>query len=614
MSHFVNWYQNLSEHIKRLRADVPYIHRVLGLVWVSARLWTAAWALLLVVQGILPLVTVFLTRDLTNAIVAVCKPNAQWAEIRHVIVFAGFMGGIMLLGQVLGSLLRWVRTVQSELVSDHLINMIHSKATSLDMAFFETPEYYDKLERARSGGLSRPVILLENLGMLFQSGITMMAMVGVIASYSIWILVLLLMGTLPAIFVISRYSLRFNQWRVENTSNQRRLSYYDSILTQYQYAAELRLFDLGPHYRRAYRELRMRLRTQNINLLRGQAIAELGAGLIALLSVALAITWMGWRATRGLASLGDIALFYQAFNQSQRLLRSFLGRAAEIYPNLLFLENLFEFLEVEPTVKEPQKPEHLPSTIQKGLVFESVSFHYPGVSRNALQELNLEIPAGQIVALVGDNGAGKSTMIKLICRFFDPDEGRITIDKIDMRNLPSEELRRRITVLFQTPVRYHTNALGNIAIRRIGSEFERADAEEAARGAGAHDFIASLPQGYDTVLGKWFGGAELSVGEWQKVSLARAFMKKAEIIILDEPTSSMDSWAEADWLERFKTLVAGRTALIITHRFTTAMIADTIHVMRAGRVIESGSHQSLVALGGHYGKSWEKQMKEANAV
>lgn len=608
----MNSYQTFLENIKRFQADIPYIHRALGLVWVSARLWTVVWALLLIVQGILPLATVFLTRDLTNALVVVCKPNAQWAEIRHVIIFAGIMGALMLLGQFLGSLMQVVRTVQSEFVKDHVIDMIQSKATSLDMAFYETPENYDRLQRASSDGIGRPVILLENLGTLLQSGITMMAMAGVLASYSIWIIVLLLMGTLPAIFVISRYSIRFNQWRMENTANQRRLSYYNSILTHYQYAAELRLFDLGPHYRYVYRQLRMRLRAQNLNLMRGQIIAEQGAGLITIMSAALPIMWMGWRATRGLASLGDIALFYQVFNQGQRLLRTFLGKAAGIYPNLLFLENLFEFLDVEPIVKEPQKPEHLASTIHKGIVFESVSFHYPGVSRNALQGLNLEIPAGQIVALVGDNGAGKSTIIKLLCRFFDPDEGRITMDSIDLRNLQIEELRRRITVLFQTPVHYQATAAENIAMSDVGSDFQRRNVEKAARGAGSHDFIAQLPQGYDTFLGKWFGGAELSVGEWQRVALARAFMKKADIIILDEPTSSMDSWAEADWLERFKKLVAGRTALIVTHRFTTAMIADTIHVIKSGRVVESGTHESLVAMGGLYGKSWDKQMRETS--
>jgi ATP-binding cassette, subfamily B, bacterial len=336
--------------------------------------------------------------------------------------------------------------------------------------------------------------------------------------------------------------------------------------------------------------------------------------MVALLSLALALLWMGWRVTQGLASLGDVALFYQAFNQGQSLLRTFLVRASEIYPNILFLKSLFDFLKLEPMVKEPQTPKHLPTTIRKGIVFESVSFRYPGGSRDVFQGLNLEIPAGRIVALVGDNGVGKTTIIKLLCRFFDPDEGRITMDGIDIRDLPTKELWRHITVLFQKPVHYHASAAENIAMKDVESGSVKIYVENAAKDAGSHDFIMQLPQGYNTPLGKWFGGTELSVGEWQRVALARALMKRADIVILDEPTSSMDSWAEADWLERFKSVVAGKTALIVTHRFTTAMIADTIHVMRYGRVIESGSHQSLVALGGHYGKSWEKQIKETSRV
>jgi ATP-binding cassette subfamily B protein len=435
-------------------------------------------------------------------------------------------------------------------------------------------------------------------------------MAAVLATYAAWLPSLLLAGTLPAAAVIARYALRFNQWRLRNTITERRVRYYDWLLTLHENVQELRLFDLGTYFKDAYQRLRLGLRTERLALERGQMIAEMAAGAIALLSGGLAIGWMAWRAVLGAATLGDIALFYQVFNQGQRLMRTLLTNVGEIYRSVLYLENLFEFLQIEHRLVEPARPKPLAPHLGEGVRFEAVSFRYPGSSQCAIENLNLDIPAGRIIAVVGDNGAGKSTLIKLLCRFYDPDAGRIALDGTDLRDVAASELRRRITVLFQQPLHYQATAAENIAPPNSGGKTEREDIEKAAKAAGAHDPLARLPEGYDTMLGKWFGGAELSFGEWQRLALARAFLRHAEIIVLDEPTTAMDSWAEADWLGRFRALVAGRTALIITHRFTTAMQADIIHVMQAGRIIESGTHAELVTLGGRYGQSWKEQMKE----
>jgi ATP-binding cassette subfamily B protein len=230
----------------------------------------------------------------------------------------------------------------------------------------------------------------------------------------------------------------------------------------------------------------------------------------------------------------------------------------------------------------------------------------------ALQDFSLTIPAGQVVAFVGENGAGKSTLLKLLCRFYDPDAGRIFIDGIDLRELDLPELWRSITVLFQEPVRYYETAGRNIAFGDLALGPSEGRIVAVARAAGAHELIMKLPQRYETLLGKWFGGDELSTGEWQRVALARAFLRQSPIMILDEPTSAMDSWAEADWMSRFRELTSGRTAILITHRFTTAMQADIIHVMAGGRIIESGSHSELLAYHGQYALSWRKQMQLAN--
>lgn len=227
----------------------------------------------------------------------------------------------------------------------------------------------------------------------------------------------------------------------------------------------------------------------------------------------------------------------------------------------------------------------------------------------ALKELSMSVHAGEVVALAGDNGAGKTTLIKLLCRFYDPDQGAVEVDGVDVRELDSAELRRRITVLFQQPARFNATLAENVALGDLRGAPEHGRVEAAARAAGAHEAAASLPQGYETLLGKWFkGGAELSVGEWQRVALARAFYRDAPVVLLDEPTSAMDSWAENEWMARFRELVRGKTALIITHRFTTAMRADIIHVMKEGRIVESGTHDELVRAGGLYAQSWRAQM------
>ncbi|MDF5733209.1 MAG: ATP-binding cassette domain-containing protein, partial [Rhizonema sp. PD38] len=263
----------------------------------------------------------------------------------------------------------------------------------------------------------------------------------------------------------------------------------------------------------------------------------------------------------------------------------------------------------------PTQPLPVPKQLQQGISFQQVSFSYPGSDRPVLENFNLTIPAGKIVAIVGDNGAGKSTLIKLLCRFYDPESGCIQLDGIDIRNLSVTEYQRLITVLFQFPVSYYLTAAENIALGDWSATPSPDEIELAAKEAGIHEKIASLAQSYSSILGKLFPeGTELSGGQWQRLALARAFLRRAEIIILDEPTSAMDPWAEFDWLERFRAMANGRTAVVITHRFTLAMRADIIHVMRAGQIVESGSHDELLAQGGFYAQSWKEQMEVTSSV
>ncbi len=592
-------------------AQLRYVPRALRLVWKAASGWSLASTALLVIQGLLPVVTVYLTRTLVNALVSVVESGGNQAALQPALSAILLLGGVILAGELLGSVQAYVRLLLAERTQDHMNDLIHDKAIALDLHFFESPTYYDQLQRASIDAVDRPLGLLESLNSLLQNAITLAAMAGVLLTFAWWMPLVLLAGTLPALWAALQATVLFHKWRLVNTTNQRRLLYYSRSLSLEQAAAEMRLFALGEHFKQAYNSLRRRLRQERLGLFRRQMAAQMAASLAGLLSLALALGWMAWQSLVGRFNLGDLAMFWQAMSQGQRLMRGLLTGFNDIYRNLLFLEDLFTFLDLRPTLKDPAQPQPLAPGLQQGIAVEAVTFAYPASENKALQMFSLAIPAGQIVAIVGENGAGKSTLLKLLCRFYDPQEGRITWDGVDLRHLAQADLRRRITVLFQQPFPYHDSVADNIRFGDLAALPDRARIEQAAGAAAAEEIIRRLPQGYDTILGKWFGYTELSVGEWQRLALARAFVRQADLVILDEPTSAMDSWAEAAWMARFRELVASRTALIITHRFTTAMQADVIHVMHAGRIVESGTHAELVALGGRYAASWRAQMREA---
>jgi ATP-binding cassette subfamily B protein len=573
-----------------------------------------AWIILLTVQGILPGVTVYLTRLVVDSLVTAIKAGAS-GDLQIILVPAALMAGVLLLTELLQGSLNWIRAVQSELIQDYVSALIHEKAVAADLAFYEFSDYHDKLERARSDASTRSLALLENSGSLLQNSITLLAMAVVLIPYGAWLPLVLFVSMVPALAVVVGSNRDYHQWWQQTTSDRRWTHYYDMMLTHSAVAAELRLFDLGNYFRSSYQTLRQRLVSERLLLIKHQSWARLVAGACGLLVSGAAMAWMVWRALQEQVSLGDLALFYQAFNRGQSLMRILLGNVGQVYTNSLFLENLFEFLRLEPQVKDPPEPLPAPLLLKEGICFRQVTFRYPGSQQLALQDFNLTIPAGKVVAIVGDNGAGKSTLVKLLCRFYDPESGCIELDGTDIRNLPINKLRRLLTVLFQFPVNYHATVAQSIAKGDLQAEPSPAEIEAAARGAGAHNFITHLPQGYDTLLGKWFAkGTNLSGGELQRIALARAFLRRAQIIVLDEPTSAMDSWAEADWLHRFRTLANGRTALVITHRFTLAMRADIIHVMRNGQIVESGNHHELLATGGLYAQSWIAQMQTSLSI
>lgn len=593
-------------------ASASYLVRSIKLVWQATPVWTAGWLLLLIVQGVLPAASVYLTRALVNSIVLAIESNGNAEAVRASLVLAGLMGIVLASIELLRGISTLVRTTLSEQVRDFVADLIHAQSIAVDLAFYDLPEYYDHMYRASREAAYRPVALLESLGSLLQNGITLGAMMLVLLPYGWWLPLVLFLSTLPALLVVLRNSRKRHAWERQVTQDERRAWYNNWLLTSREAALDLRLFGLGTHFRNSFAELRRQLREQRLSIVRSEAVSEVAASMVALLAVGGTMLIVIWQVLQGVLDLGDLALVYQAFTQGQGLLRTLLQSVGQIYGNSLFLGDLFQFMSLEPIVRDPEVPVDLTDSDNRdqpiALRFRNVAFAYPGSARSAMENFNIAIPAHKTVAIVGSNGAGKSTFVKLLCRFYDPGQGHVELFGQDLRHMRLEDLRSQLSVLFQTPMQFNMSARDNIGLGYGSREVPQSEIEQAAYFAGADEVIARLPKQYETLLGVWFEeGTDLSQGEWRRMALARTLLRQAPIVVLDEPTSAMDPWAEAAWIRRFRTYAEGKTAIIITHRFTTARHADIIYVMENGLVVESGSHAELLALGGRYAESWAER-------
>lgn len=591
-----------------LKRQMRYIPRTIRLVYDAAHVYSIIWLVLLVFQGFIPAAVVFLTAPLVDAISDVVKSGGDVATLDALIPLALAMGGVLIFREATNALLGWVRSVQAEYVRDAIHEKIHTKALLLPLKYYEDTAYYDKLYRARVDALSKPTALLENFGMLLSNAITFVSMLVIIATFAWWLPLVLLFSLAPVLYLVFKYVVILNDYRMRTTQMVRRSQYYDWILTDRKTAMEIRIFDLGKRFSDQFQRIRLQLRSELLRIMRSEMITKILSQIFALFIAALIFAWVLWQALHGRVSLGGLAMFYQAFNQSQKLLQTLLSSVGSVYKNVLFIENFFEFLDIE--VERGEQADRRPFRLQSAICFEQVGFHYPHSEKQALKNFSVRFEAGKTTAIVGSNGAGKSTLVKLISNFYQPQEGAIYLDDVVLNDVDPHELRRNITFMFQHPTEYSEDVRTNIAFANAAKAFDDETILKAAKVAGADGIIGHFKNGLDTQLGRMFGEEELSTGEWQKLALSRTFLKDAQIIILDEPTSAMDSWAEAEWLKRFKTLAQNHTVIIITHRLSTALHADTIHVMDKGGIVESGDHKSLLEQEGMYAASWKKQTQQ----
>ncbi|MDB4938044.1 MAG: transporter, ATP-binding/permease protein [Labilithrix sp.] len=600
-----------------LRDSAAYTRRAFALVWSSSRPLTVALALFTLLVAAVPPAIAFAGKRIVDAVVARSEPETiKWVgvELGLVVVQATLTRGLGLVRSVLGS----------RLGTDVNVAILE-RATALELRHFEDPEFYDKLSRARREASSRPMSLVTEAFALVQNLLTLAGYAALLLQFSGWVVLALMLATVPATIAEMRYSkatFRLRNWR---SPDSRRLIYLEYVLANDEHAKEVKLFGLGPMFLGRYKELAERFHAEDSKLATRRSVVTTLLSLLATAAFYLSYGAMALLAAASKLTLGNMTMYVLAFRSGQSAFQSILSGIGSIYEHNLYMSNLFSYLDgsiaaedearaaLPERAKLPAPPrEVVVDTSESGIRLENVSFRYPGQAKDdkwVLRNVDLFIPRGQSVALVGQNGAGKTTLVKLVTRLYEPTEGRVLLDGKDLRAWDRAELLARFGVVFQDFNQYQLKLRENVGVGSVEHLEEVPRIERAVEQGGADGVVSKLATGIETPLGRWFqDGVELSGGQWQKVALARGFMREqADILVLDEPTAALDAEAEHAVFERFKELSKGKTTLIISHRFPTVRMADRILVLENGGIKEDGTHDALLAADETYAHLYRMQ-------
>lgn len=601
----VGWWARIREAWRAL-TNTP---RAFRLVWDCSRPATLAMAALTLLSAVLPAAQAWVAKLIVDSVLAAVNQGLPATQgLAEVAPYLGVEFGLIFAGSVFGQLRSLVDHLLHAQLSIYINTLIIRKALNLDLGFFEDPKFYDKLQNARREADHRALRILNDTFLVAQSSITLLSLAALLLRFSPWLAVIVVVAAVPTFIAQSRYArltFRVLSWRAPEA---RRLNYLEWLLTTLESVKEVKLFNLGGTVLNRYHRLFEKFYREDRAIAVRRTLASLGWGLLSILSYYGSYAWIILRTAGGAITLGDMTMYIAVFRQAQNTFRSLFDGLSRLYENNLFLENLFTYLALESTMPAATDGPLVPSPIREGIEFRNVSFRYPGTDPWVLQDISLHIHPRERIALVGPNGAGKTTLVKLLTRLYDPTEGQILLDGVDLREYDLVSLRLRIGVIFQDFVQYHLTAQENIGFGQVETMDDLSRVVMAARKGGAHPIIEDLPDGYATQLGRrWEKGHELSVGQWQKVALSRAFMRDAEVLVLDEPTASLDAEAEYDVFCRFQELTAGKIAVLVSHRFSTVRMADRILVLQDGRLAEVGSHAELIELGGVYARLFTLQ-------
>ncbi len=598
--------QKSGGFIKQFREVFRYSPKALSLVWDTSRGLMLTVALLTLLGGLLPGALAYVSKLIVDAIVLASETGQDVDETRvyqYIMLEVGIFAA-------LAAVQRGLAVCQSLLraMLGHRVNVIIlEKAIELDLAQFEDAEFYDSMNRARRGASSRPLGLINKTFGLIQNGISLLTYGALLLQFSAWAVLILFLAALPAFFAETRFSgeaFRLFRWRAPESRQQ---SYLEWLMAREDYAKEVKLFGLGKIFLERYRKIFTTVFSEDkaLTLKRG-----LWGFLLGLLSIAAFYGAYGWIAYATVASqitLGEMTMYLLLFKQGQSAMTSGLSAINGMYEDNLYLSNLYEFLDYEPPAQTGSATQGL--VAGDGIRFEDVSFSYPGSDANALQGISFHLKAGEKLALVGENGSGKTTLIKLLTRLYQPTQGRILFDGLELQAWDQRALHDKVGVIFQDFVRYQLTVGENVGVGDVERLNDKLAWRDAADKGMALPFIEEMPDQFDTQLGRWFkDGRELSLGQWQKIALSRAFIQDgAQLLVLDEPTASMDAEAEATVFERFQKLTDDQMVILISHRFSTVRMADHILVLENGRIQERGTHQSLIESNGHYARLFSIQ-------
>ncbi len=597
--------------LRALPEVFQYTRHALDLCWATSRRLTIALAALTLVAGVLPAAIAWVGAQIVDAVVAaIAVHSASGAtNLSTVLGYVTFEG---LLVAALAATQRGLATCQSLLraqLGQRVNEMILEKALTLELTHFEDSEFYDKLTRARREASTRPLSLVMRSFGLVQNGIALTSYGTLLWQFSPWAVLVLVIAGLPAFVAEAKFSgdaFRLFRWRSPETRMQ---MYLETVLAREDHAKEVKLFGLGPLLLERYRAIFQKLFKEDRALTIRRDSWGFFLGLVSTVAFYSAYAWIAVSAVRGQITLGQMTMYVLLFRQGQAAVSASLTAISGMYEDNLYLSTLYDYLDTP--VEESAGTVTIGPNPADGVRFEAVSFVYPGASEPAVRDVSFHLPPGRSLALVGENGSGKTTLIKLLTRLYVPTAGRITLDGLDLAEWSPVALRRRVAVIFQDFARYQLKVGENIGAGDVEHFEDEVRWREAAELATASPFVEELPAGYQTQLGKWFrDGRELSGGQWQKIALARAFIREgADILVLDEPTAAMDARAEAEIFEQFRELAQDRMVILISHRFSTVRRADEILVIQGGRILESGSHESLMRLDGHYAHLFLLQAK-----
>jgi ATP-binding cassette subfamily B protein len=601
-----------GERLGALRNLPPFLKQI----WVTSPLHTVLTLVLRLVRALLPVATLFVGKLIIDEVLRLAGvPDApgslkEWLSSGLLNGLAWLLVlefGLAVLSDVLGRIVSLLDSLLSEQVTNATSIRLMEHAATLDLEDFEDAELQDRLERARRQTTGRMVLMSQLFGQT-QDIVTIVSFAAGLMIYAPWLILLLALALVPAFVGEAHFNAQSYSLAYARTPERRELDYVRQTAASVESAKEVKIFGLSGFLIERYR----RLSTDLFQANRALAVRRAGwGGVFTTLGTAgyyVAYAYLAWSTLRGHFTIGDLTFLAGSFRRLRNLLENLLIGFSQTAGQALYLDDLFSFFEIEPEILSPEHPRPFPRRIVRGFDFEDVGFRYPGAERWAVRHLTFSLKAGEVLALVGENGAGKTTLVKLLARLYDPDEGRILLDGHDLRAYDLAELRANLGVIFQDFVRYHLTAAENIAVGRIEARDDRARIQRAAEQSLADEVIRNLPGGYDQMIGKRFkGGVDLSGGEWQKVAIARAYMRDAQLLILDEPTAALDARAEFGVFQRFKELSEGKTAVLISHRFSSVRMADRILVLANGELEAMGTHEELLGQHGRYAELFELQ-------